>query len=227
MLAGVGVTWYTWLEQGRDINVSEQVLEAVSRTLRLDRYERAYLFTLAGAVPPATEEDHAVDAATLRVLDAVDPWPACVQSARWDILAWNRGYGRVIGDLDDVPEMDRNSAWLLFTDPAWRVALVEWDTLARQAVARLRARWPSHASDPSWQSLVERLRAASDEFAVLWEQHDVTERTPIRKPVYNSAVGLMRFDLSTTWLEPAIGARMVVFTPADDDTRRKLDALVA
>ena len=226
-LAGVGVTWYTWLEQGREINVSEQVLESVARTLRLDRHERAYLFGLAGATPPAAVQDHSVDAATLRVLDAIDPWPACVQNARYDILAWNHGYGRLIGDLDDVPEMDRNSVWLMFTDPAWRLALVEWDPLARAAVARLRSRWPEHARDPAWQSLVQRLRAASDEFAAMWDSHDVTESVLERKPVYNSAVGLMRFDLSTTWLAPAIGARMVVFTPADDATSDKLGALVA
>jgi transcriptional regulator with XRE-family HTH domain len=226
-LAGVGVTWYTWLEQGRDIRASEQVLEAVARTLRLDRTERAYLFTLAGAVPPAAAHDHAVDAATLRVLDAVDPWPACVQSAKFDVLAHNRGYAKLIGDLDALPAMERNSLWLTFTDPDWRLGLVDWEPLARRSVARLRAQFPAHGSDPAWRSLVERLRAASPEFRTMWDSHDVTDSVPESKPIYNSAVGLMRFEVSTTWLGPQLGARLSVMTPADDETRAKLDLLVA
>jgi transcriptional regulator with XRE-family HTH domain len=226
-LAGVGVTWYTWLEQGRDIRVSDQVLEAVARTLRLDRDERAYLFTLAGSAGPVGTAEHAVDAATLRVLDAVHPWPACVQSAKNDILAHNRAYARLVGDLDLVPPSERNTVWLMFTDPDWRHALLDWETLARQAVGRLRARWPNHSGDPSWQALVSRLRAASDEFAAMWDSHEVTEYTPEQKPIRNDRVGLLRFDLSTTWLAPEVGTRLVVYTPADDDTRARLDRLVA
>lgn len=226
-LAGISATWYTWLEQGRPINVSEQVLEAVARTLRLDRHERAHLATLAGASLPTGAEEHAVDAATLRVVHAVEPWPACVQNARFDVLAWNRGYGRLIGDLDRVPPLDRNSVWLMFTDPDWQVALVDRDQLARQSVARLRSRWPEHRDDAAWRAFVERLRAASEEFARLWDSRDVTEAVTERKQVLNSAVGRLDFELATSWLSPAIGTRLVVFTPADDDTERRLRDLLA
>jgi transcriptional regulator with XRE-family HTH domain len=225
-LAGVGVTWYTWLEQGRDIRASEQVLEAVARTLRLDRHERAYLFTLAGSAPPTAVQEHAVSAATLRVLDAVDPWPASVQNAKFDVLAYNRGYARLIGDLDALPPMERNSLWLTFTDPDWRRAIVEWESLARRSVSRLRAQWPSHASDPSWQSLVNRLVAASPDFARMWQSHDVSEAVPEFKQILNPEVGLMRFDISTTWLAPRIGARLVVLTPSDEQTRERFALLV-
>ncbi len=225
-LAGIGVTWYTWLEQGRDIRISEQVLEAVARTLRLDRHERSYVFSLVGSTPPAIERDHAVDAAMLRVLEAVDPWPAYVQNARFDILAYNRGYARLIGDLDEVPQMERNSLWLTFTDPEWRRAIVEWHGLARRSVGRLRAQWPTHSDDPSWQSLVNRLLAASPEFARLWNSHDVSEAVPEWKQIRNPQVGLMRFDLSTTWLAPRLGTRLVFMTPSDEQTRERFATLV-
>ena len=225
-LAGVGVTWYTWLEQGRDIRVSEQVLEAVARALRLDRHERAYLFTLAGSTPPASVQEHAVDAATLRVLDAVDPWPAAVQSARSDVLAYNRGYAKLIGDLDALPPMERNTLWLTFTDPDWRQAVVEWESLARRAVSRFRALWPAHAGDPSWQSLLNRLIAASPDFARMWKSHDVSEAVVEFKQIRNPEVGLMRFDISTTWLAPRLGARLVVMTPSDEQTRKRFGMLV-
>jgi transcriptional regulator with XRE-family HTH domain len=225
-LAGVGVTWYTWLEQGRDIRVSEQVLEAVARALRLDRHERAYLFTLTGSAPATAVQEHAIDTATLRVLDAVDPWPASVQNARFDVLAYNRGYARLIGDLDALPPMERNSLWLTFTDPDWRKAIVEWESLAVRSVSRLRAQWPSHAADPAWQSLVKRLIAASPDFARMWQSHDVSEAVPAFKQIRNPEVGLLRFDISTTWLAPRLGARLVVMTPSDAKTRERFGRLV-
>ena len=221
----MGVTWYTWLEQGRDIRVSDQVLEAVSRILRLDRDERAYLFALAGSAAPASVHEHAVDPATLRVLDAVMPWPACVQNAKFDLLVYNTAYARLVGDLDRVPEAERNTLWLMFTDPEWRAALVGWESFAGQAVARFRSRWPAHSSDPSWQGLLSRLLAASDDFARMWDRQEVTEFTQEHKPILNGAVGLMRFDLSITWLTPSAGARLVVYTPADADTQGKVRAL--
>lgn len=224
-LAGVGVTWYTWLEQGRDIRPSQQVLEALARALRLDRDERAHLFALAGATSPGAEQDHAVDAVTRRVLDAVLPYPACVQNGKYDLLAYNRAYERLIGGLDAVPAAERNGMWLTFTDPAWRAALVDWDDTARRMVAHLRAQLPEHAGDTSWQSFVARLRAASDDFAAMWERHEVTRSGVEHKPIRNERVGLLRFDLAATWLAPGQGARLVVFTPADKATAAKLPAL--
>ncbi|GAA4845503.1 helix-turn-helix transcriptional regulator [Luteimicrobium xylanilyticum] len=225
-LSGIGVTWYTWLEQGRDIHVSDQVLEAVARTLRLDRSERTHLFTLAGAAAPSSDRDHVLDEATLRVVDAVLPFPACIQNARYDLLAYNRAYARLIGDLDAVPVSDRNTLWLTFTDPAWHVGLVDWEDAARRMVAQLRAHLADHAGDTSWTGFVRRLRAASDKFSALWDEHDVTDATTDRKPILNPAVGLLEFELSTTWLAPGPGARLVVFTPADQDSAVRLDRLL-
>ncbi len=103
-LAAVGVTWYTWLEQARDIQVSVQVLDALARTLFLDSSERAHLFQLAGAIDPQPATSCAVVTPALQaMLDQLDPIPACLQNSRYDILAYNRTYGMLLCDLDAVP----------------------------------------------------------------------------------------------------------------------------
>src|SRR5664279_3886525 len=174
-LAGVGVTWYTWLEQGRGIKVSDQVLEAISRTLMLDRDERAHLFTLAGAADQAVAKECAAVSPQLHaVLSQFEPYPACVQNGKYDLLAYNRTYARLICDLDALPVEQRNSMWLLFTDPLWRKVVVDWEDAATRMTANLRALMADHVSDRAWKSFVSRLRAASPEFAELWARHDVS-----------------------------------------------------
>ena len=108
-LAGVGVTWYTWLEQGRDIKVSDQVLEAIARTLLLDRDERTHLFRLAGSSDTSIARECAAVSAQLHTtLAKLEPYPACVTNGKYDVLAYNRTYGRLVSDLDALPIEDRN-----------------------------------------------------------------------------------------------------------------------
>src|SRR6478735_1345732 len=108
-LSAVGVTWYTWLEQARDIQVSPQVLDALARALLLDRSERSHLFSLAAAIDPAPgTECPSITPALREMLWQLDPIPACVQNSRYDILAYNRTYGRLLFDLDAVAPENRN-----------------------------------------------------------------------------------------------------------------------
>jgi transcriptional regulator with XRE-family HTH domain len=225
-LAGVGVTWYTWLEQGRDIKVSDQVLEAIARALLLDRDERAHLFTLAGSVDQDVGRECASVSPQLRaVLTRFAPYPACVQNGKYDVLAYNRTYARLIGDMDDVPLAQRNSMWLLFTDPLWRKVLVDWDDSAARMVANLRGLMVDHVSEPAWKSLVSRLRAASPEFAELWARHDVRGIENKAKRYRHPDVGLLRLDVTNMWLAPRAGARLMLYTPADTATERRLEKL--
>jgi transcriptional regulator with XRE-family HTH domain len=142
-LAGVGVTWYTWLEQGRDINPSAQVLDAVARTLRLDTHERSHLFTLAGlpdtAIATIALECDALCPTAQLLLDQLEPFPACVVNARWDLLAFNRAYASIFDGLETMPIEDRNCLWLAFTDPSWRAAIVDWEEGVARLVAQYRA----------------------------------------------------------------------------------------
>jgi transcriptional regulator with XRE-family HTH domain len=227
-LSGVGVTWYTWLEQGRDINVSEQVLVAIARTLLLDRDERAHLFTLAGAadLDIVTESD-AVSPQHRAMLTKLDPFPACVQTAKYDVLAYNRAYNGLFSDFDAMPVEDRNCMWLLFTDPLWRKVIVDWDDAAARMVANLRGLMADHVGDDGWTALVARLTAASPEFVALWARHEVRSIENKAKRHHHPEVGLLEFETTNTWLAPRAGLRLIVYVPSDARTEQRVQSLIA
>jgi transcriptional regulator with XRE-family HTH domain len=222
-LAGVGVTWYTWLEQGREINPSQQVLEAIARSLRFDAHERTHLFTLAGvAVAPPEDECAALFPTARTILDSLEPNPAVLLNARWDVLAFNRVYASFFPGLDGIPGEDRNCIWLAFTDPRWREAIVDWDEVAARMVGEYRAAMAEHLDDPSWHALVERLLEASPEFAARWQRHDVRRMESSRKRVRHPELGLLAVDYTNLWLDPSLCARVVAFTAADEQTLARL-----
>jgi len=225
-LAGVGVTWYTWLEQGRDIHVSEQVLSAISRTLMLDRDERAHLFTLAGhAEHPVPRECATLPVPILRMVQQLSPYPACVQNGKYDLLAWNPVYAKLIIDIDALAPEQQNCMWLAFTEPRWRQALPEWEEGVARMVAQLRAQMAEHVGDPSWKAMLRRLRAASPEFVELWDRHEVSAPTTAIKRIRNARVGLLKFEPVSTWIGPRAGLRLLTYTPADPETARRVAQL--
>jgi transcriptional regulator with XRE-family HTH domain len=227
-LAGVGVTWYTWLEQGRDITVSGHVLEAISRTLMLDQAERAHLFTLAGGGEHAMQRDCQTLLPSIQVIvDGLDPYPAVVLNSRFQILAFNDAYNYLIDDISALPFEDRNTLWLCFTNPLWRDALVNWADGAPRMVANLRAAMAEHLAEPAWKSLVGRLIKASPEFAEMWERHEVGGPENRTKLVINPKVGLLSLDYTNLWFGPRLGTRLITYTPANDQTRAGLQQLAA
>jgi transcriptional regulator with XRE-family HTH domain len=226
-LAGVGVTWYTWLEQGRDINASAQVIEAVARTLRMDHQERSHLFRLAGIAPLTSDTDCAMLPDHIQVvLDQLDPFPAMVMSPRFDLLAYNRAYNFMVDDIDTVPDDERNLIWLFFTHPSWRLVCDGWDAAGNHLVAQLRASMASHLDDPMWADLVERLHAASPEFAERWDRHDVTAAVMSVKRFRNPHVGELHLNATKLWLGRTGFAQLTTYSPADDETRLRLERLV-
>jgi transcriptional regulator with XRE-family HTH domain len=225
-LAGVGVTWYTWLEQGRKINASPQVLDAVSRTLMLDRHERSHLFRLAGSpLSDAEGECNALHPAVRVLLDELTHVPAIVTNSRRDVLAFNPMFDLLIGGISTVPWDDRNILWLVFTDPRWRERLLDWDEGAPRMVAQFRAAMADHMGEPAWKCLLQRLTAASPEFAEMWKRHDIEGQETRTKRIMHPDVGLLRLDYTYLWLGPTNGNRLVTYTPVDDDTARRLKVL--
>ncbi|MFE2415100.1 helix-turn-helix transcriptional regulator [Kitasatospora sp. NPDC059408] len=225
-LAAVGVTWYTWLEQGRDIQVSTQVLDAVSRALLLDPSERAHLFTLAGAEDPAPVlECPTVTPGVRLVLEQMSPHPAAVFNTRYDILAYNAQYTAIVGDLDALPPEDRNLMWLAFTPSRFREVLVDYETERDVIVARFRAAMADHGSDPSWKSLVTRLQKASPDFEAAWRRHDVARPGNGVKRFLVPGVGMLYCEYTNFWLGPRMGSRMITYTPRDERTRELMNLL--
>jgi transcriptional regulator with XRE-family HTH domain len=226
--AGVGVTWYTWLEQGRDIHPSAQVLDAIARTLQFDSHEHAHLFTLAGlAATTIADECLGLCPTVQPLLDQLEPYPACVVTARLDLLAYNRAYGSFFADLDTIPIEDRNLLWLSFTDARWRAVIVDWDDVAGRMVAEYRAAMAEHLDEPAWKTLVARLHRASPEFAAMWERHDVQGVESRARRAMHPTLGLLALDYTNLWLGQRLGTRVITFTPADERTRRQLEKLRA
>ncbi|HWB65729.1 MAG TPA: helix-turn-helix transcriptional regulator [Mycobacteriales bacterium] len=218
-LAGVGITWYTWLEQGRDIKVSDQVLEAISRTLLLDPHERSHLFTLAGSAVTAVAAEHDSIAPEVHALLAkLHPYPAVVTNGRYDLLAYNAAYLALVGDLDALPFEERNTMWLIFTNPLMHCCLLDRSEVLRRIVGQFRAAMADHVADPAWKCLVKRLKKASPEFAELWAKHDVAAPENLIKQFMHSDLGLLRFHYTNLWLSQQLGLRLVSYTPADDAT---------
>lgn len=159
VLAGVGVSWYQWLEQGRDITVSPSVLDAVGRVLRLNAAELRHLYVLAGLNPPleVEERQQAPDAGLLRIMRDWMPKPAHLCDRYWNLLAWNDAAGLLFG----WNARGENCLVSFFTDPRFRVLYTEWEHLARHVVASYRAGMLPFLGDPEYDAVVERVAAAS------------------------------------------------------------------
>ncbi|MEU2114686.1 helix-turn-helix domain-containing protein [Streptomyces sp. NPDC016459] len=226
-LSAVGVTWYTWLEQARDIQVSPQVLDALAGALLLDPTERSHLFALAGQPDPHPgAPSPAVTPALRALLEQLEPVPAAVQNSRFDFLAHNRTFGRLFRDLDALPREDRNSLWLAFTDDDFRAAATDLPELLPLLAGKLRASMADHLAEPAWRALVRRLEEASAEFREIWARHDVVAPGGRTKIVRNAHVGLLRFEHTNLWLGPTAGPHLVTYVPVDDETRAGVERLL-
>ena len=194
-LAGVGTTWYTWLEQGRDVRPSNELLMALAQALRLDPIERGHLFALNDRPAPArrVEGPELIGGPLRRMLDSLVGQPAYVLGRRWDILAWNRAANLIYGPYERLQDDERNALQLLFTDPAHRRLLVDWEPVARASLAMFRADYARHAGDPDFERLITHLAQRSPEFADFWAQREVAHPLPGHKRLDHPACGRMDF----------------------------------
>lgn len=220
-LSGVSVTWYTWLEQGRDINVSKQVLAAIARTLRLDRAETAHLAALAGHGPHVAEMQSQVERppeSLKHLLQAITPNPAYTISPLWDVVAWNAGYAALFHDISTLPVEDRNLLWMVFTVPSVRELLVDWEVEAQRLMAQFRAEAGPLLAEDSYKNLVERLHEASPEFSAWWPRHDVAQFSSRRREFNHPLVGRLVLDHHKLVLADHPELRIIVYTPTDDES---------
>jgi transcriptional regulator with XRE-family HTH domain len=229
-LAGVGTTWYTWLEQGRDVRASLDVLEALARALKLTTAERSHLVTLGRgeqAPPPPPEREH-VSPTLRRLVENLDPSPACLLGRRWDYLVWNRACAVVWGDFSEVPPGRRNAVWLTLMDPARRELMPDWEKGARRLVARFRADYAQHVGDPSFDRLVDSLLEASPEFRDWWPRHEVAASGEGRKEILHPVAGRLLFEHAVFRHAENPEQRLLLYSPLPDEgTPAKLERLLA
>ncbi len=232
MLAGVGVTWYTWLEQGRRINASTQVLDAVARTLKLDQPEREHLYRLADVPEAAAAADGAAQVAHVapemqRILDGMTTLPASILNERFDLLAWNHAYAALFPGVVRQPACERNTLWLSFTHAPCCHPYLNRDEQLGTLVAQLRAAYGRHVGEAAWTKFVRRLQAASPQFSKLWAQHEVASPTTYLKIFRHPAHDRLVMATTSLGILAAPGTRMVVYTPADDVTCTAVASLIA
>jgi transcriptional regulator with XRE-family HTH domain len=222
-LAGVGVTWYTWLEQGRSINVSGQVLDAVATTLGLNDLERAHLYSLAEATPVRPKTGVCADELVLaEILAALDPLPALITNRRFDILQPNKAYEDLFHDWHTLPCIHKNLLWCIVTEPLARKQLLNYDTEVPYLVARMRSAYVEHIGDPDWETDLDRLRKLSPEFEQLWSKHEVADGEPRLRRVLHPVAGELSFTVTELAVPAHADLMLFVETPADERTRERL-----
>ncbi|NMO13564.1 helix-turn-helix domain-containing protein [Pyxidicoccus fallax] len=227
--AGVSVTWYTWLEQGRGGPPSEEVLERLARALELDAAGREVLFLLAQQRPPPVNPapPPPVPPALQRVLDALLASPAFVKTPTWDIVAWNAAAVAVLTDYAALPSSERNVLRRLFCDPGRRARLPDWEEDARFAVATFRVDVLRAGESHAAAALAAELQETSADFRRLWAENEIRSPGVGRKRIQHPVAGLMTLEYSTFSVDAADGLGMFVYTPATPADARAIDLLLS
>jgi transcriptional regulator with XRE-family HTH domain len=228
VLAGVGASWYQWLEQGRDISVSPQVLDAVARVLRLSNAEHRHLYVLAGLNPPAPEvapEKRDMCDGLRRLIDTWMPYPAHIMDWYYNAVMYNDAAAIVLGMR---PDQTQNCLVDFFTDPMYRSRDISWERNARTVVAQFRAACSACPDDEGFQAVLAQLKEASPEFTRLWEERDIEDAGQIRKELDHPLVGLLVLESTAMKVPARPDLTIVLHTPLDEaDTAAKLEWLAS
>lgn len=225
-LANIGISWYVWLEQGRDVHPSAQVLESLAQALRLTPNERRHVFLLAGQpLPPlASPLDEEVTPALRQMLDDLHPTPAYAIGRRWDYLAWNAAADALFNLSEATTRYARNLVWRLFTSPTMRQR-PHWEQIARGTLAEFRAASARYPGDRWFDDLIDDLKRVSPEFRHWWPYHDARSTLDGPKIIEHSALGRLEFEHTTLQVVNNPDVRIVVYSPLPE-TRAKLERLL-
>jgi transcriptional regulator with XRE-family HTH domain len=228
--ADIGITWYTKLEQGRPIRVSPRVLLSVAQALEFNEFETEHLFRLANLpVPPRLEDTRVCEPltqASQRILDHLSPYPAVIQTKRYNIRGFNEAYRRLVGvDLDALPLEDRNCIYLSLANPAWRASQVDLDEMLVHMAALFRASMAEHRDDPSWERQLERYLSVSDQFRAAWDRYQLRGIENKVKRFRLADGTILPLQSNNWWASPSNDDRMVVYTPIDEAGAEQLKTM--
>jgi transcriptional regulator with XRE-family HTH domain len=227
-LANVGITWYTFLEQGRPIPVSAAALQRVAQALRLSPDETRHLFNLAERpVKTNTEAAPEPTPAVRQFIAGLGSTPAWVMNVQGDVLAWNPAACAVGADLASVPPEERNLVSLMFSAHELITRVIDWEEHAQRFVAELRLTYGEHPGDPRFTELIDRLLASSSPFLAWWQEHDVNRHSSWEIAIDHRVAG--RLEFSAIALHPTASPSLgvVVFTPLPGtDTAERITALL-
>jgi len=226
-LSGVGVTWYTWLEQGRDISASAQVVDALARALLLGPDEHRHLRDLAGRADPERETPlDDVLPRLQRLVDTVAPNVATIYDTHFDYLVWNTPYARVRHDPRRFPSDRRNLLWMMFTDSENRARMVRWEPAARAVLSQFRAAAGQRPDDPRFAEIVAALTEASPEFQQWWAEYPVRYFRPATIGIDHPQIGRVALEIFQLRLVENPDLLMVMQIPASTDDLRRVASLL-
>lgn len=223
-LAGVGLTWYTSFEQGKDIQVSTSFLENLARALRFTAAERAHLFALAQRrLPPLLQlgSQCETNERPQPILDAIE-CPAYARNSRFDVIAWNAANTRMFGDFSSIASEERNVIWLMFARSYHRRNMPDWEMDARSLVAKFRVNFGQATHPENFSALISKLEIVSPEFARLWAQHDVSDLGEGVTRFMSPRHGELRFQHYTMAPEFLPDLRIIIYVPEARSTTEAL-----
>ncbi|WP_407166171.1 helix-turn-helix transcriptional regulator [Bradyrhizobium sp. ORS 111] len=226
--ANISATWYTWLEQGRGGAPSADVLDRIARALMLTEVEREHLFLLGlGRAPEVRyQKSEGVTPRLQRVLDALEPLPAVVRTATWDIVGWNRAATVMLTDYGSLPPRERNILRFMFLDPRVRAAQHDWESVARFVVGAFRVDAARAGAAAAVQPFVDELCRLSPEFAALWRDNEVRHRGEGVKQLQHPILGEIRFEYSAFAVDGRSDLSMVVYNPIEPEVADKIRKLM-
>ncbi|SFE13199.1 Helix-turn-helix domain-containing protein [Paenibacillus catalpae] len=234
-LAGVSTTWYTWLEQGRDIQASPNVLDAIASALRLTHDERNYLHGLAlepGAGASGTAElpsysSDAVSPPLRKILQELRQCPSIISDRRCQIVGWNEAAAHVFVDFAQIPESERNMIKLIFTRQELRRLAVNWKQFASGFLSIFRAYYGQYVEDNWYDQFLKEMKELHPDFQELWEHSEVRTAPEVVLEFRHAKAGKMLFHLTSLQLQGGSDLRCSIYTPApDSDTEEKLSKLM-
>lgn len=228
-LSGIGLTWYTWLEQGRPIQVSTQVLNSLARTLMLDQHEIAHLYILAGQAPPTLLPSYNESANPMlqHVLDSLEYSPAMIMDVRWNVIAWNKAASMLSCDYSKIDIYKRNLLRIMFTNEEIKKTFPDWGTMVQGMVANFRVVYSKFIDDPWIEGLVNELKSESKEFELLWSKHNVEVRDNRIKIILHPVIGELHFEETSFIITENTSLQMNVFTPLDGtNTKEKIQQFI-
>jgi transcriptional regulator with XRE-family HTH domain len=226
--ANISPTWYTWLEQGRGGAASADVLERIARALVLTEAEREHLFLLGLGRPPEVRyrRDEGVTPRLQRVLDALEPCPALIRTATWDVVAWNRAATVMLMDYAAAPAEERNVLRFMFLDPRVREAHYDWESVARFVVSAFRVDAARAGAAEEVAPLVDELSRRSPEFAAMWRENDVLSHGEGVKQMRHPVLGPIAFEYSAFAVDARPDLSLLVYNPATPADAEKIASMV-
>src|ERR1700742_3866690 len=225
--ANISSTWYTWLEQGRGGAPSAEGLDRIARALMLTDVEREHLFLLGLGRPPEVRyrKDEGVPPRLQRVLDALEPRPALIRTATWNVVAWNQAATVMLTDYGSLAPEQRNILRFIFLDPRVRAAQYDWESVARFVVGAFRVDAARAGAAAEVEPLVDELCRLSPEFKAMWRDNDVRSHGEGVKHLRHPVLGPLAFEYSAFAVDGRPDLSMVVYNPATPADAERITSL--